>query len=86
MVEYTAKFANHLSTAQVTVLSTKSITFFGSCKPSRISVSPGSSSATFDFMQDCITEEELTKTIDRTLGSIHEPNPIAEIKKTIINS
>lgn len=81
MIEYIVKFENQLTMAQVQVLTNRAISHFGPCKPSRITVGGGSAISVFDFMEDCITAEELKSAVDKTLESAHETNPVQVIKK-----
>lgn len=80
MIEFNVKFANQLSMAQVSAITKNAISKFGPCKPSSIMVNPRNG-ATFSFMQDCITPEELKRTVDRTFESVHETNPVVLITK-----
>lgn len=80
MIQFSVKFENQLSMAQVSAISKNAISKFGSCKPSSIMVSP-MNGATFSFMQDCISAEELKNAVDKTLESVHETNPVHEIRK-----
>lgn len=81
MIEFIVKFQNQLSMSQVSVLVNKTISHFGPCKPTSISVSAASSTCKFEFMQDCITAEELKTAVDKTLESARDANPVSEIKK-----
>lgn len=80
MIEFVVKFQNQLSMSQVSVLSNRAISHFGPCKPSSIMVSP-MNGAIFSFMQDCISPEELKNAVDKTFESVHETNPVSEIRK-----